>query len=183
MPTIVSLFDASGHWSEPYRQAGYTVVQVDLSLGLDIMQWEPPPGPIRGVLAAPPCTHFAVSGAQHWPQFDASRKTEHSVALVYRTLELVDRMAPAWWVLENPVGRLNSLVPELAAYGPTYFQPWEYGDPYTKKTGLWGRYTLPPKRPVHPHLGSLMHQKMGSSDPRRSTTPLGFAVAFFNSNP
>lgn len=183
MPTIVSLFDATGHWAEPYRLAGYDVIQVDLTLGQDVMTWEPPAGPVHGVLAAPPCTHFAGLGARHWPKFDNSGETAHSLDRVYRTLSLIDRMAPAWWVLENPVGRLNRLVPELAAYGPQYIQPYEYGDPYTKKTGLWGRFVLPPKRPVTPHLGSLMHQKMGSSDPRRSVTPLGFAIAFFRSNP
>lgn len=180
---IVSLFDASGTWSKPYTMAGYEVIQVDLSRGQDIMTWEPPEGRVHGVLAAPPCTHFTGAGARHWHAFDSSGKTKASVALLYRTLSLIIQMEPEWWVLENPVGRLNSLVPELADFGPRYFQPCDYGDPYTKKTGLWGDFTMPPKSPITPTLGSLIHNKMGSSDPRRSITPTGFAVAFFKANP
>lgn len=35
---ILSLFDYSGSWSKPYRDAGYDVVQVDLKLGDDIFE-------------------------------------------------------------------------------------------------------------------------------------------------
>ena len=33
MKTILSLFDYTGNWSEPYRQAGYNVIQQDLKHG------------------------------------------------------------------------------------------------------------------------------------------------------
>ena len=65
------------------------------------------------------------------------------------------------------------------------FNPCDYGDPYTKKTLLWGRFTVPRKRPVEPTLGSKMHLLPPSKDrwKLRSATPPGFAQAFFEANP
>jgi hypothetical protein len=61
---------------------------------------------------------------------------------------------PKWWALENPIGRLHHY------YGdPTLvFDPCDYGDPYTKRTLVWGDFTIPTKRPVEPVLGSLIRQ-------------------------
>jgi hypothetical protein len=65
------------------------------------------------------------------------------------------------------------------------FHPSDYGDPYTKKTLLWGEFNHPIKQPVEPTEGSKMH-KIGESKARasrRSATPPGFAQAFFEANP
>lgn len=195
MPTLLSLFDYSGHWSEPYERAGWTVVRVDLKHGHDLRTWHPHdagllPGQVRGVLAAPPCTDFASSGAQYWPKKDADGTTAASVALVTRVLLIIDHLAPAFWALENPVGRLNTCIPALVAWGPRYFNPSDYGDPYTKRTGLWGNFHMPEREPTpvtrFTDQGSWI-QSLGGKSARtktlRSTTPLGFAYAFFRSNP
>jgi len=90
-PVVISLFDASGTWFVPYRQAGYEVIQVDLLLGVDVLAWNYRDVPIHliaGVLAAPPCTDFAASGAQYWAEKDRNGDTARSVLLVRRTLEL-----------------------------------------------------------------------------------------------
>jgi hypothetical protein len=194
MPTILSLFDYSGNWSRPYKEAGYDVVLVDLKHGVDILDFAkgPLPADIRGVLAALPCTDFAGSGACHWANKDDNGQTAKSIELAYATLSIIDRAKPVWWALENPVGRLNTLIPELKPWGPWYFQPWHYGDPYTKKTGLWGRFNKPPiTDPIKPitetNGQSWIHNSLGGKSEKtktlRSTTPMGFAYAFFNSNP
>ncbi len=66
MLTVLSLCDYTGNWSRPYREAGYDVRQVDLQHGDDVRLFEALPYPVRGVLAAPPCTDFAGSGARWW---------------------------------------------------------------------------------------------------------------------
>jgi hypothetical protein len=58
MMTILSLCDYSGAWSQPYVDAGYDVVRVDIKRGQDIRLFEALPFPVRGVLAAPPCNAF-----------------------------------------------------------------------------------------------------------------------------
>lgn len=178
---ILSLCDFSGSWSQPYVDAGYDVIRVDLKTTGDVRLFEYP-GPVHGILAAPPCTHFAVSGNQWWP-----KKTDadliDALSVVDACLRLVVVCKPAWWVLENPVGRLNRWLGKPRMY----FQPWEYGDPYTKKTALWGDFnTALPRNEVEPVDGSKMWAKYGGRSERtktaRSVTPSGFARAFMEAN-
>jgi hypothetical protein len=193
MTTILSLFDYTGNWSSPYREHGYNVVQVDIKHGQDIMTWDYRYlHDVHGILAAVPCTDFAASGARWFAEKDTDGRTAKSIALVKKTLEIIDFFQPAWWAIENPVGRMNTLVPEMAQHGPWYFQPCDYGEPYTKKTGLWGNFTPPLPifvgqawKPVEPTEGSKMHLLPPSPERAalRSVTPLGFSRAFFIANP
>lgn len=186
MPTVLSLCDFSGAWSEPYREAGYDVVRVDLKHGDDVRLLEHLGHPVHGILAAPPCTAFAGSGAQYWPAKDESGETLAGLALVDACLRAVALYRPTWWALENPVGRLRRWL------GPPrlMFDPCDYGDPYTKKTLLWGEFTEPLQQRVDPERvcsqGSWLMQLGGKSERTkelRSQTPAGFARAFFEANP
>lgn len=177
MPTLVSLFDLSGTWSNPWKDAGWTVHQVDLQAGLDVMDLTPESyRDVDVVLAAPPCTHFTNSSTRHWKAYDADGRTTHSVALVVKTLELVAAWKPRAWALENPPGRIRTLVPALEGVPRFLFHPHEYAgyldqsavDPgpkdtsgervkrafaterYRKKTVIYGPCICPPKRPLDP---------------------------------
>lgn len=192
---ILSLFDVSGEWSRPYREAGYQVAHVDIQnayMPCDIWdinrEWfdDYDLHDIWGVLAALPCTNFASSGARWFKFKDADGRTAASVAMAKHTLAIIEYLKPAWWALENPVGRLNKLVPEMTEFGPWYFQPCDFGDPYTKKTGIWGEFNRDLQRNyVEPTEGSKMHKLPPSKDRQywRSITPAGFAKAFFEGNP
>lgn len=186
--TILSLFDYSGNWSQPYRENGYNVIQVDMKIdNTDVRSMEHP-GDVHGILAAPPCTHFCSSGARWWEEKGEEAVIE-GMALVDAALRFVATCNPTWWCLENPVGRL----PDYIGDWKMTFQPHEYAgwadDPeseaYTKRTCLWGDFEEPPKDDVGNQLGSKM-AKYGPSDDRsekRSITPMGFARAFFQANP
>jgi hypothetical protein len=206
MKTILSLYDYTGHWSEPYRRSGYHVIQHDLKLGQDVFTDTLPAAisdavegrKLHGILAAIPCTDFAVSGARWWDGKE-KKPAEHpglecfystvdmSIGFALTVLFLVELFNPEWWVAENPVGRLHKLVPEMGK-PKMYFQPSDFGHPYTKKTALYGNFnTNLIKNPVLPLFGSEMWSKYGGSTPRtkamRSVTPKGFAEAFFRANP
>lgn len=180
--TILSLCDHSGSWSQPYRDAGYDVMQLDLKLGHDVRLLSKPEARIHGILAAPPCTHFARSGAPHWATKGEAAILE-GLSVVDACLRIVTVCRPEWWVLENPIGRLKDYLGEPAFR----FDPCDFGDPYTKRTWLWGDFTppLPILSPwcvaVHPHLGDITTKKRSTSG--RSITPQGFARAFFDANP
>lgn len=191
---VISLYDFTGTWSAPYRKAGCRVLQVESKLGFDVFDWNYriiPPELVAGILAAPPCTDFTVSGAQYWKQKDKRGQTRESLRLVKRTIEIVKFFNPDFWALENPVGRLNKLLPELEQFGPWYFEPYWYGDSWSKKTGLWGKFNKPkPDRIVKPLQFSSQGswtQLLGGKSERtkelRSITAPGFARAFFNANP
>ena len=196
MLTILSLFDYTGNWAQPWKDGGYRVVLVDIKHGDDVLKidqdWLKQYAPVFGVLAAPPCTDFSVSGAQYWKAKDADGRTEAALKLVRKTLWIVKQLQPSlsFWALENPVGRLNKLIPALMHYGPWYFEPWHYGDAYTKKTGLWGVFNRDLVRnEVEPvrvcSQGSWLMQLGGKSERTkelRSATPMGFARAFYEAN-
>lgn len=174
---VLDLCGGTGSWSKPYVDAGYDVRLVDLPLDVRLMQL--PVEPVHGILAAPPCTVFAASGAR-WPRTDDDMRGGLSVVDACLRLILVAR--PVWWALENPVGKLVRYLGK-----PTmYFDPCDYGDPWTKKTCLWGNFTTPVQTPViaNEFWG---WRKLGGKSERtkrlRSMTPPGFARAFFEANP
>jgi hypothetical protein len=178
--TILSLCDYTGAWSAPYEEAGYDVRRVDIKRGGDVRLFKALPHPVRGVLAAPPCTHFAASGARWWAEKGEAAMLD-GLAVVDACLRIVAVHQPLWWVLENPVGRLRDYLGEPAMA----FDPSDYGDPYTKRTLLWGRFNAPLKCPVEATEGSRMHRLPPSPDRAalRSITPSGFARAFYEANP
>lgn len=202
MKTLLSLFDYSGNWSKPYEEdyKNWQVLQLDLKLGIDIeeinTEWLyenifEACETVDAIIAAPPCTDFSVSGAQYWTKKDESGETEKSINLVYQILRIIDVCQPDFFAIENPVGRIAKLVPELGK--PFYFQPCDYGDPYTKKTALYGTF-IPPMplflgkdlsvTPIKANDSWLM--KLGGKSEKtkelRSQTPLGFAYAFYEAN-
>jgi len=190
--TILSLFDHTGEWSKPWEEAGYNVIRFDIQDGLDINDfsveyftenWDF--GEVYGILAACPCTDFASSGARHFATKDADGRTEASKELVFQTLRTIEYFRPKFWVLENPVGRIERLTGLPKAR--MTFDPNHFGEDYTKKTVLWGKFNTDlPLAPVEPTAGSKMHVKFGGKSLKtknaRSATPEGFSYAFFMAN-
>lgn len=187
MKTILSLCDYSGAWSDPYRVAGYDVIRVDLQYGQDVRLLERVDRPVYGILAAPPCTHFAGSGARWWESKGEAAILE-GLAVVDACLRAVAIYRPEFWALENPKGRLSRWL------GPPAwsFDPHQFGDPWTKRTHLWGHFTPPvgvfaptSALATFPTEGSKMHRmdSKGKWKNLRSQTPSGFATAFFEANP
>lgn len=190
---ILSLCDYTGVISEPWRLAGYDVRQYDTQLdpSHDLSGIVLPEEPLWGVLAQPPCTHLARSGARHWKRKDTETPEllREASNLVAQCVRIAAMGRARWLLLENPVGRINRFI------GPPvmYIQPHDYAgwadDPgseaYTKKTGLWGwGWNAPIKRPLEPVLGSKMHLVPPGPDRAniRSKTPQGFARAFYEAN-
>lgn len=55
---VLDLCGGTGAWSAPYREAGYDIRLITLP-DWDVRFYEPPAG-VHGILAAPPCTEFAL---------------------------------------------------------------------------------------------------------------------------
>lgn len=181
---ILDLCGGTGSWSAPYKEAGYDVRLITMP-DQDVRLFELPDEPIHGILAAPPCDHFSVSGAQYWPAKDADGRTLEGLSIADACIRIIFACKPQWWALENPVGRLVHFLgkPRMT------FNPCDYGDPYTKRTLLWGDFAPPQKSPVEPERvcsqGSWL-MKLGGKSERtktlRSITPPGFARAFMEAN-
>lgn len=202
MKTLLSLFDYTGNWALPFADAGWNVILLDLKHTPDLFEYHKDINEVTadymyehvfdnfetvdGILIAAPCTDFAGSGARWWKGKDESGQTELSIHLVRQSLRIVDICMPDFWVLENPVGRIHKLVPEIGK-PKMYFNPCDFGQPYTKKTALYGDFNISLKmNPVFPHEGSKMHKMYGGKSEKtkemRSVTPMGFAYAFYEAN-
>ena len=152
--------------------------------------------PIYGILAAPPCTEFAGSGARWWEE-KGDNALLSGLSIFDACCRLVLFTSPVFWTFENPVGRLKHYIGK-----PKYiFNPCDYGDfgeAYTKKTCLWGNFNVPKPckklEPITSRTGhhsidefKIHHEKviLGGFEKRnqiRSETPKGFAKAFFQAN-
>lgn len=199
---ILDLCGGSGSWSKPYQEAGYDVRVITLP-DYDVMAYDPPDN-VHGILAAPPCTEFSILNCKAEPR---ERKPQEGLKVVMACIRIIEKCRPAWWAMENPVGYLR----EYMGQPILTFQPWEYGDPWTKRTDLWGTFQPPPKLytrwedvpeklPLYTRPGrkkpnfAYLHKAALAAIPQlafaspqtdadfRAITPPGFAKAFFEAN-
>jgi site-specific DNA-cytosine methylase len=124
------------------------------------------------MIAHPPCTHLAVSGARHFAAKKADGRQQAAMAFVWRLLSLdIPRIA-----LENPV----SIISTEFRKPDQIIHPWQFGHGETKATCLWLR-GLPKLRPTNIVEGRIARvHKMPPSADRwkiRSTTYSGIAAA------
>ena len=198
---ILDLCGGTGSWSKPYKDAGYDVRLITLP-HYDVQTYKPPKN-VYGILAAPPCTAFSVTGKRE------QYAMEKELTVVKCCFTIIKTCVPIFWALENPVGFLQNYI------GPQTFtfQPWEFGDKWTKKTAVWGMFNIPvtlfsaykecPGKPTWPlrkgrHKASIAygHKNQILLMPQlscfrtlcktdadaRAITPPGFAKAFFKEN-
>lgn len=122
------------------------------------------------MIAHPPCTHLAVSGARWFKE----KKEEQAAALEFVHLLL---SAPIRFIaLENPISIISSKIRKP----DQIIQPWQFGHGETKATCLWLK-NLPKLTPTNIVSGreARVH-KMPPSPERwkeRSRTFQGIAVA------
>lgn len=124
------------------------------------------------LIAHPPCTHLAVSGARHFAAKRADGRQQEALDFVGKLLNApIERIA-----LENPVSIISSHFrkPEQI------IQPWMFGHGETKATCLWLK-NLPPLKPTNIVEGreARIHRMAPSPDrwKERSRTYLGVAAA------
>lgn len=91
------------------------------------------------IVAHPPCTHLAVSGARWFPEKRADGRQQNAVSFF---LLLANAPAPRVAV-ENPVGIMSSIYGEPSQV----IQPWQFGHPEFKATCWWLK-NLPALKPT-----------------------------------
>jgi hypothetical protein len=197
---VVSLYDRSGIMVRPWAEAGYECICVDIAhrpirkarreiIGQgsitfqwgDARVWYPPRSPCI-LFAFPPCTHVSGSGARDYKL--------KGTGLLRDSLEMwaAAYHAGKWsgvpFMIENPVGKFSDHMgrPDF------YFHPWQYGDPWFKKTCLWTGNGFAIPAPLHAEPPEGTTEKiwlMSPGDDRdveRSETPPGFAREVFKAN-
>jgi hypothetical protein len=122
------------------------------------------------MIAHPPCTHLAVSGARWF----AEKQTEQSQALAFvqRLMDApIERIA-----IENPISVISSKIRKP----DQIIQPWQFGHGETKATCLWLK-NLPKLEPTNIVAGREPRVHHASPGPdrwkERSRTLQGIADA------
>ena len=91
------------------------------------------------MIAHPPCTHLAVSGARHFKAKQADGRQQEALIFVARLLTAnIPRIA-----IENPISIISSKIRKP----DQIIQPWMFGHGETKATCLWLK-NLPPLVPT-----------------------------------
>jgi len=132
------------------------------------------------MIAHPPCTHLAVSGARHFAAKRESGVQQEALEFVRRLLDApIEHIA-----LENPVSIISSQIRKP----DQIVQPWMFGHAESKATCLWLKNLpkLVPTDDVYDHMMTLpkaernrVHYMSPGPDrwKLRSTTYAGFAQA------
>lgn len=81
------------------------------------------------IIAHPPCTHLAASGAAWFAEKRKDGRQNTGIDFFMRFTDLKCSKV----VIENPVGIMSTLYRKP----DQIIQPYEYGDPFSKKTCLW----------------------------------------------
>ena len=115
------------------------------------------------IIAHPPCTYLTLAGnkwfkpefADRFPNRQKQRKEAVDFFMAIANADC-DRIA-----IENPVGVISSQWRKP----DQYIEPYMFGDPEKKKTGLWlkGLPLLKPTNIVEP---VIIHCKSGANEPR-----------------
>lgn len=124
------------------------------------------------MIAHPPCTHLAVSGARHFAAKQACGVQQEALQFVQRLLDApIERIA-----LENKISIISSRIRKP----DQIIQPWMFGHGETKATCLWLK-NLPLLTPTNIVEGreARIHKMPPSADrwKKRSETYQGIADA------
>lgn len=114
----------------------YDVILVGEKIGIENYT---PPDNVYGIIANPPCTEFSTAKGFH-----KDNNIEGGMFLVNHCMRVINLAKPTFWVLENP---FNGKLKDVLGAPRAWYQPWQYGSPWTKKTALWGVFNMP--KPIY----------------------------------
>jgi len=199
--TALFLFSLTDTMARPWLDAGYRCYCVDIQhptgfnwdgnlcrVGIDIREFR------LSMLGQDldrlcfgfgftPCTHTAVSGAR-WFRGKGLRKLAEAVELFACTAEILEEAGVPYGI-ENPASTISTYWRK-----PDYsFQPWNYGDMWTKPTYIWASkdFKMPPfvytEMPAEVDTKKIWYASPGPDRANfRSETPPNFAACTFQAN-
>lgn len=155
---VLELFCGLGGWSKAWANHGHECTGIDINnlgypyrfIQADIFDWEPDQH-YDIVLASPPCTEFSIAKKWGW----GTQDERQGLDLVWRTFELIKKINPKYYVVENVKG-LSEFLPgrnDLVRYGK---------NKGIKEAHLWGNF---PKLGMLPPMASyIKHDDLSRSE-------------------
>lgn len=164
----IELFCGTKSFSKIAKDKGYNTFTIDNEskfkpdlciniLDLDIKQL--PKNPFI-LWASPPCTTFSVASLRHYWHNGKPKNSKAYIglAILKKTLEIIEEVKPTYWFIENPRGMMRKqefmrLLPKRNTI--TYCQ---YGFKIQKPTDIWTNcFKWIPRKICGP--GNLCHEK------------------------
>lgn len=187
---VLDLFCGMKGWSDPAAERGHEVVTLDFeerfepTICADILEVTAADIVVDGgghpdiILASPPCESFSVGSiGKHWtsPPENAPKTDEarHGLRILEATIDLIQSLDPAFWVLENPDGKMKRME-VLYPFEMIVVDYCQYGDIAQKRTCLWGGFppSFVPRRrcratggPIVEHLGKAYRMDRVTREP------------------
>lgn len=152
MKRMLDLFAGSKSVSTIFGEAGYEVTSVDILWGQDILTWEPD-GYYDFVWASPPCDTYTDVPWHHVPV---------DLSLWERTLEIIGKIKPEYYVIENVRGAQRHWGKAVKRVGSRYL--WGDFPLFDVRDGkdLYGKWRLPPS-PERKMLRSMIPTRLTES--------------------
>jgi hypothetical protein len=133
---ILIACEFSGIVRDAFRKKGHEAVSCDL-LDTESNQLHHYTGDVMNIIddgwemiiAHPPCTHLAVSGARHFVAKQASGVQQQALKFVQMLMDVdCEKIC-----IENPISIISSRIRKP----DQIIQPWQFGHGETKATCLW----------------------------------------------
>lgn len=134
---ILVACEYSGRVREAFRKLGHDATSCDLLPSEDDsphhyqgdVEWFIHTGKWDLMIAHPPCTDLAVSGARHFAEKIADGRQQRALRFVQMLMDApIERIA-----VENPISVISSKIRKP----DQIIQPWQFGHGETKATCLW----------------------------------------------
>lgn len=161
----LDLFSGTRSIAKAFEEKGHEVYTIDIDRihknidwYVDIMEVTPKDiidrfGVPDVIWASPPCTSYSIAAISHhrertpdgvlMPKSEFAKKSDE---LVKNTLDLIKKLNPMYFFVENPRGALRKMpfMKEFKRYTVTYCQ---YGDKRMKPTDIWTNHPNPKFKP------------------------------------
>jgi len=86
------------------------------------------------IWASPPCTEYSRAKSQ------GKRNIDYANKVVLKTMEIIKRLKPRFWIIENPQTGLLKDQNFMKCIPYTDISYCKYGLPYKKQTRLWNNF-------------------------------------------
>jgi len=144
---ILELFKGTGSFSKVAEERGHKVFTIDINkkfnpdLCKDILDLTAKEitclfGEPNIIWASPPCTEYSHAKRSGVRDIDGANK------IVLKTLQLIRKLKPKFWILENPQTGLLKKQKFMKNIPFTDCSYCKYGLTYRKQTRLWNNFNL-----------------------------------------